>query len=172
MKRNQRLKIIMLIFSLLITALLLKQSAQADDKVLTNADVYQVIQRSGIFKKTHLVMKRQHERLSLIFSSFLMGDTETIVHISNEIGKDINELALVPIPTEENKTIVWKSLAEISKEAGEMNEHVLNKQYDEAFVNFTNITVSCIRCHQTSRQWGKFPEIKPLPAEVETTSTY
>lgn len=170
MKNIQQLKIIVLIFGLLLATLFLKQSAKADVKTMDNDYVYQILEKYGTYEKAHSVMSRQHERLSLIFSSFLMGDTRTINRTADELDKDMNKLVQTHLPNDDNKIVVWKSIAEITEETAKMKKHVSNEEYDEAYASFTNITISCIRCHQVARKWGKFPEIKPLPTKAKTTT--
>lgn len=161
-----------------LSVLGLHSLVKADEKAITNEDVYKILEKYTIFEKPHSIMKRQFERMQLILTGFLMGDQETITTSAIEIQEDMNELVLTHFPSAEHKADerahMWKSIAEIIQETDEMNRHIEIKEFAEAHQHFSTITVSCIRCHQAARTWGKFPEIKPLPTEVivpKVTST-
>jgi len=148
-------------FSLFVALFFLSSSTMAEDKAVTNADVYQLLGKSSDFKKSHSIMQQQHTKLVSILDSFLIGDAKSINSKLDEFLTALDQLILTPLQNQENKSNILKVKADIVEEARLIKKAALKNDYTKAFEHFTNITNSCIQCHQVARQWGKLPEFAP-----------
>lgn len=170
MNNIQRPTNILLVYSFLLAALCLSQSAIADDKVVTNEDVYKLLNESSGFKKSHSVMSQQQKKLTTILDGFLTGDTGDIAQASDGLLNDMRQLLQTYPPNEKSEASAWKSTAKIVEETHLMKEEISKDDYNKAYEHFVNITASCIQCHQAARQWGKFPQpVAPPPAQDDTS---
>lgn len=161
MRKTQDIFTLILLAGLLTAAILcLNLQSEAGDQTTTNDEIYRVLQKYALYKKPHSVMQRQYERIQSILTGFLMGDTQLIEENASAIQGDLHELVLSHFPekeaSNEEKAVIWKSVSEIANEAEAMHKNVQDRAYDKAYTHYTNMTVSCIRCHQTARSWGKF----------------
>lgn len=171
MKNTRRQIILILACGLFLAAFFLSRPAMTEDKTVTNDDVYKILHKSSPdFVKSHSVMRHQKMKLAAIYEGFLVGDTERIAEESNALLKDMNQLILDNIPTPESEPSVWRSVTEIVEETRLMKEEASNQNYSGAYGHFTRITASCIQCHQTAREWGKFPN-PTAPSAEDNTST-
>ena len=114
-----------------------------------------------MFGKAHSVMKDQRERLHTILDSFLMGDLTLVESNATEVAAAMEEAAVM-FPTESvTETQQWKLMAAVVEQSRLLKKAAQEKDYPQAYRNFSNLMGSCIACHQIRRPWGKFPE--PLP---------
>src|SRR3989338_269484 len=171
MKNTRRQIIFILACGMFLAMFFLNRPATPQDKAVTNDDVYKMLHKSSPdFEKSHSVMRHQKMKLAAIFEGFLVGDTERITEESNALLKDMNRLILENIPTPESEPSVWRSVTEIVEETRLMKEEASNQNYSNAYGHFTRITASCIQCHQTAREWGKFPH-PTAPSAKDDIST-
>jgi len=152
---------------LLLIALFIGLSAKAAERIITDDDISDSLQKSTAFNKAHSLMAAQGERLTAILNGFLTGNTKIIDSNSDELLKSMHEVIQAYPPTRETSTSAWQTMMRIVEETHLMDEQISKSDYEKAFVHFNKISSSCIECHQLTRERGKLPKPAP-PEEVKT----
>ncbi len=127
-------------------------------------DMIQDFFKSKDARKSHGVMKAQRESIRAIMDGFIIGDPELIQRNADDLNTAMQEIVQTYPPKSEEGAAVWSAMSNIVTQSQSMKKELSNKDYSKAYGHYTQITASCIQCHQIARPWGKFEE---PPTEVK-----
>ena len=154
-------------FSIVLLALTLTAKTYADE-IITDERIREVFGKSQLAKKAHSVMATQKDHMMEILEGYLTGDTEEIKKSSQALAKNMRKVALEFQSEQDEDTVVWASMSEIVNQSRALQVEAQNGNYAKSYQHFTQLTSECIKCHQLSRRWGRFPTPSPTPEAAES----
>ena len=147
--------------------LVLVVNTQANE-VVTNETIKETIGETVAFRKSHSVMTDNQNRLHSLLNAFLIGDLDSVKTLASEISNSLSRvIAFLPEDDSELQTEGWQAIAEVSNQAKEIEKSVGEEDFVGAYNHYAQLSFQCIKCHQTSRSWGKFPVSKPKKPEAK-----